>query len=77
MIVELVVEVVPCTLLGESQVGGEVVDAVTHGLLFLMQSTLCTKEVALGDVGVHVIALLDEQWVGRCTWPIHHSKRKM
>ena len=32
---ELVVEVVSCTLLGESQVGGEVVDAVTHGLLFL------------------------------------------
>ena len=47
--VELVVEVVSCTLLGESQVGGEVVDAVVHCLLLLMQRSLCTKEVALGD----------------------------
>ena len=74
VIVELVVEVVPCTLLGESQVGGEVVDAFTHCLLLLMQSTLCTKEVALGDVGVHVVVVLNEEWVGRSTWPIHHSK---
>ena len=57
MIIELVVELVPCTLLGKSQVGGKVVDAFTHGLLLLMQSTLCTKEVALGDVGVHVVVL--------------------
>ena len=77
VIIELVVEVVPCTLLRESQVGGEVVDAFTHCLLLLMQSTLCTKEVALGDVGVHVVAVLNEEWVGRSTWPIHHSKRKM
>ena len=56
--VEFVVEVVSCTLLGESQVGGEVVDAFTHCLLLLMQSTLCTKEVALGDVGVHVVVVL-------------------
>ena len=49
--VELVVEVVPCTLLGEAQVGGEVVDAVAHCLLLLMQSSLCTEEVALGDIG--------------------------
>ena len=48
--VKLVVEVVSCTLLGESQVGGEVVDAVAHSLLLLMQRSLCTKEVALGDV---------------------------
>ena len=48
--VKLVVEVVSCTLLGESQVGGEVVDAVVHCLLLLMQRSLCTKEVALGDV---------------------------
>ena len=75
VIVELVVEVVPCTLLGELQVGGEVVDSVTHSLLLLMQSTLCTKEVALGDIGVHVVIVLNEEWVGRCTWPIHHSKR--
>ena len=75
--VELVVEVVPCTLLGESQVGGEVVDAVAHCLLLLMQSTLCTKEVALCDVGVHVFVLPDEEWVCRSTWPIHHSKRNM
>ena len=74
MIVELVVEVVPCTLLGKSQVGGKVVDAITHSLLLLMQSTLCTKEVALGGEGVHVIVLLCEEWVGRSTWPIHHSK---
>ena len=47
--VELVVEVVSCTSLGESQVGGEVVDAVGHRLLLLMQCSLCTKEVALGD----------------------------
>ena len=47
---ELVVKVVLCTLLGESQVGGEVVDAVGHSLLLLMQRSLCTKEVALGDV---------------------------
>ena len=73
-LVELVVEVVPCTLLGESQVGGEVVNAVTHCLLFLMQSTLCTKEVAFGDEGVHVVVLLREEWVGRSTLPIHHSK---
>ena len=67
MIVELVVEVVPCTLLRESQVGGEVVDAFTNGLLLLMQSTLCTKEVALGEVGVHVVVVLNEEWVGRGT----------
>ena len=48
--VELVVEVVSCSLLGESQVGGKIVDAVAHCLLLLMQSSLCTKEVALGDV---------------------------
>ena len=74
MVVELVVEVVSCTLLIESQVGGEVVDPFTHCLLLLMQSTLCTKEVALGDVRVHVIVVLNEEWVGRSTWPIHHSK---
>ena len=74
MIVELVVEVVPCTLLGESQVGSVVFDAYTHCLLLLMQSTLCTKEVALGDVGVHVVVVLNEEWVCRSTWPIHHSK---
>ena len=34
--IELVVEVVFCTLLGESQVGGEVVDAVAHSLLLLV-----------------------------------------
>ena len=49
--VELVVEVVLCTLLGESQVSGEVVDAVGHSLLLLMQRSLCTKEVAHCDVG--------------------------
>ena len=76
VIVELVVKVVPCTLLGESQVGGEVVDAFTHGLLLLMQSTLCTKEVTLCDVGVHVVVVLNEEWVGRSTWPIHHSKQR-
>ena len=75
VIVNLVVEVVPCTLLGESQVSGEVVDAFTHGLLLLMQSTLCTKEVVLGDVVVRVVVLHDEEWVGRRTWPIHHSKQ--
>ena len=48
--VELVVEVVSCTLLRESQVGGEVVDAVVHCLLLLMQRSLCTKEVAIGDI---------------------------
>ena len=74
VIVELVVEVVPCTLLGKSQVGGKVVDAFTHSLFLLMQSTLCTKEVTLGDEGVHVVVLLHEEWVGRSTWPIHHSK---
>ena len=75
VIVELVVEVVPCTLLGESQVGDKVVDAFTHSLLLLMQSTLCTEEVTLGDEGVHVIVLLHDEWVGRSTWPIHHSKQ--
>ena len=49
--VELVVEVVSCSLLGESQVSGEIFDAVGHCLLFLMQSYLCTEEVALGDIG--------------------------
>ena len=49
--VELVVEVVSCSLLRELQVGGEIVDAVIHSLLFLMQSSLCTEEVALGDIG--------------------------
>ena len=34
--VELVVEVVSCSLLGESQVGGEVDDAVAHSLLLLV-----------------------------------------
>ena len=74
MIIELVVEVVPCRLLGKSQAGGKVVDAFTHSLFLLMQSTLCTKEVTLGDEGVHVVVLLHEEWVGRSTWPIHHSK---
>ena len=73
-IVELVVEVVPCMLLGKSQVGGKVVDAFTHNLLLLMQITLCTKEVTLGDEGVHVVVLLHEEWVGRSTWLIHHEK---
>ena len=68
--VELVVKVVSYSLLGESQVGGEIVDAVAHCLLFLMQSSLCTEEVVLGDVGGHVAVLLDEEWVGRRTWPI-------
>ena len=68
---------VSCTLLGESQVGGEVVDAVAHCLLFLMQSSLCTKEVAVCDVGGHVVILLYEEWVGRSTWHIHHSKQNM
>ena len=76
MIVELVVEVVPCTLLGKSQVGGEIVDAVAHCLLFLMQSLLCTKEVTLGDEGIHVVVLLHEEWVCRSTRPIHHSKQR-
>ena len=49
--VELVIEVVSCSLLGESQVSGEVIDAVAHCLLLLMQSSLCTEEVALGDIG--------------------------
>ena len=74
VIVELVVEVVPCTLFKKSQVSSKVVDAFTHSLLLLMQRTLCTKEVTLGDEGVHVIVLLHEEWVGRSTWPIHHSK---
>ena len=73
--VELVVEVVSCSLLGESQVGGKIVDVFTHSFLLLMQSTLCTKEVALGDIGCHVVVLLDEEWVGRRTWPIHHSEQ--
>ena len=77
MIVELVVKVVPCTLLGKSLVGSKVVDAFTHSLLLLMQSTLCTKEVTLGDEGVHVVVLLHEEWVGRSTWPIHHSKQNV
>ena len=34
--VELVVEVVSCTLLGESQVGGEVVDAVMRTSIQLL-----------------------------------------
>ena len=75
VVIELVVEIVSCALLGESQVGGELVDAFTHCLLLLMQSTLCTKEVALCDIGVHVVVLPDEEWVGRSTWPIHHSKQ--
>ena len=74
MSVELVVEVVSCMLLGLLQVGGEIVDAVTRSLLFLMQSLLCTEEVVLGDVGVRVLILLDEEWVGRSSWPINHSK---
>ena len=49
--IELVIEVVSCSLLEESQVGGEIVDAVAHCLLFLMQSSLCTEEVALCDIG--------------------------
>ena len=73
--IELVVDVVSCSLLGESQVGGEIVDAVAHCLLFLMQSSLCTKKVALGDVGSHVVVLLEEEWVGRRIGPIHHSKK--
>ena len=51
LFVKLVVEVVPCTVLGEMQINGEVVDAVAHFLLFLMQSSLCTEEVALGNRG--------------------------
>ena len=76
VVVKLVVEVISCTLFGESQVGGKVVDAFAHCLWLLMQSTLCTKEVALCEVGGHVFVLLDEESVGRSTWPIHHSKQK-
>ena len=76
VVIELVVEIVSGTLLGESQVGGEVVDAFAHCLLLLMQRMLCTKEVALCDVRRHVVVLLGEEWVGRSTWPIHHSKQK-
>ena len=47
--VELVVEVVLCMFLEESQVGGEVVNAVGHSLSLLMQLSLCTEEVDLGD----------------------------
>jgi hypothetical protein len=36
---------------------------------------LCTEEVVLGDVVVRVLVLLNEEWVGRRTWPIHHSKQ--
>ena len=61
MSIELVVEVVLCTLLGESQVGGEVVDAVGHRLLLLMQHSLCTKEVALGDIDIVVLELVQEE----------------
>ena len=75
--VELVVEVVSCTLPRESQVGGEVVDAVVHCLLLLMQRSFCTEEVALGDVWWHVVVLLDEDCVGRSTWPFHHSKQNV
>ena len=77
MIVQVLVEVVPCTLLGKSLVGSKVVDAFTHSLLLLMRSTLCTKEVTLGDEGVHVVVLLHEEWVGRSTCPIHHSKENV
>ena len=73
--VELVVEVVSCTLVGMSQVGGVVVDAVAQCLLFLMQTSLCTEEVVFGDVVVRVLVLLDEEWVGRSTWPIHFLKQ--
>ena len=41
--VELVVEVVSCTLLGESQVGGEVVDAVAHSLVLKGRYTKSNK----------------------------------
>lgn len=75
LFVVLVVEVVSCRLLGEAQVGGEIVDEVTQCLLFLMQSSLCTEEVALGDVEGRVVILLDGEWVGRRTWHIHHSKQ--
>ena len=34
--VELLIEVVSCTLLGESQVGGEVVNVVVRSLLLLV-----------------------------------------
>ena len=61
-------------LLRMSQVGGEIVDAVAQCLLFLMQYSLCAEEVVLGDVGVWVLVLLDEEWVGRSSWPIHHFK---
>ena len=77
VVVELVVEVVSCTLLGESQVGGEVVDAFVHCLLILMQSLLSAKEVALCNVGGHVVVLLDEEWVGRSTRPIHHNRKNV
>ena len=71
---ELVVEVVSCTFLREAQVSGEVVDVVAQCLLFLMQSSLCTEEVVLGDVGVRVLVLLNEELVGRSSWHIHHVK---
>ena len=55
LFIELVVEVVSCTLLGLSQVSGKVVDAVAQCLLFLMQSSLCTEEVVLGNVVIRVL----------------------
>ena len=65
LFIELVVEVVSCMLLEESQVDGEMVNAVAQCLFFLVQTLLCAEEVVLGDVVVRVLILLDEEWVGR------------
>jgi hypothetical protein len=62
-------------LLGLLQVGGEEVDAVAQSFLFMMQSSLCAKKVVLGDEGGRVIILLDEEWIRRSSWPIHHRKQ--
>ena len=69
------VKVVSCTLLRLSQVGRELIDAVAQSFILLMQSSLRAKEVVLGDVDVWVIILLDEEWVRRGSWPIHHLKQ--
>src|SRR3954469_25475979 len=39
-----------------------------------MQSSMCAKDLRLGDEVCHVAILLYEKWIGRRTRPIHHEK---
>ena len=71
--IELVVDVVAVPCFRLTNIGSELVEALTQGLILLMESFLRDEEVVLGDI-VAIVTLLLEKWVRRRAWPIHHNQ---